>query len=212
MIQESRFEPRHKEMGRHITSGIVNSGVVQIVKMLCQFGSVIILSRLLPPSDFGLIAMVGPVSGFVGLFQDLGLSQATIQKAKLNHDEVNAFFWINVSLGAALTAIVVAISPLAGWYYGEPRVVALTAAMGLLILLGSLGNQPGAILMRRMEFGVLALNGVVGAASGLVHFAGSPDPYRTPHSALCGERFAGEGPAEGLGHGLVEVGDEGLDA
>lgn len=167
MIEESRFEPRHKEMGRHITSGIVNSGIVQIVKVLCQFGSVIILSRLLPPSDFGLIAMVGPISGFVALFQDLGLSQATIQKPQLNHDEVNAFFWINVGAGAALTAIVLAISPLVGWYYGEPRAIALTAAMGLLILLGSLGNQPGAVLMRRMEFGVLALNGVVGAVSGL---------------------------------------------
>ena len=167
MIEGSRLEPRHKEMGRHITSGIVNSGIVQIVKVLCQFGSIIVLSRILLPSDFGLMAMVGPVSGFVALFQDLGLSQATIQKPQLSHDEVNAFFWINVGVGAALTAVIVAISPLVGWYYGEPHVVPLTAAMGLLILLSSLGNQPGAILMRRMEFGVLALNGVVGAVSGL---------------------------------------------
>jgi hypothetical protein len=28
----------------------------------------------------------------------------------------------------------------------------------------------------------------------------------------CGERFAGEGPSEGLGHGFVEVGDKRLDA
>ena len=98
--------------------------------------------------------MVGPVSGFVALFQDLGLSQATIQKPQLSHEEVNAFFWINVGVGAALTAVIVAISPLVGWYYGEPHVVPLTAAMGLLIMLSSLGNQPGAILMRRMEFGV----------------------------------------------------------
>src|SRR5277367_1331534 len=121
MPQERSFEPRPQEMARHIASGIFNSGIVQTVRVLCQFGSVLILSRLLPPSDFGLIAMVGPVYGFVLLFQDLGLSQATIQKPQLNHDEVKAFFWINVGVGAALTVAICALSPLVGWYYGEPR-------------------------------------------------------------------------------------------
>jgi PST family polysaccharide transporter len=162
-----KFDPRHKELSRHITSGIFNSGIVQIVQVLCQIGSVVVLSRLLPPSDFGLLAMVGPVCGFVGLFQDLGLSQATIQKPALTDDEVNAFFWINVAAGAVLTVAVVAISPLVGWYYREPRVVALTAAMGLLILVGATANQPGAILRRRMEFGIGALIGVLGAVVGL---------------------------------------------
>ena len=96
MVKECPFEPRHKEIARYITSGLFNSGIVQAVQVLCQVTSVIVLSRLLPPSDFGLIAMVSPISGFVALFQDLGLSQATIQKPGLNHDEVNAFFWINV--------------------------------------------------------------------------------------------------------------------
>jgi PST family polysaccharide transporter len=167
MMKECSFEPRHKEIARHITSGIFNSGIVQAVQVLCQVTSVIVLSRLLPPSDFGLLAMVGPVCGFVGLFQDLGLSQATVQKPGLTHDEVNAFFWLNVAAGAVLAAVVIAASPLVGWYYGEPRVVGLTGAMGVLILVGATGNQPGAILRRRMEFGVLALIGVLGAVTGL---------------------------------------------
>jgi PST family polysaccharide transporter len=167
-MTEMNFEPRHKEMAHHVMSGIVNSGLIQIVKILCQFGSVVILSRLLRPSDFGIIAMVGPVYGFVLLFQDLGLSQATIQKPGLTHDEVNAFFWINVAVGAVLTVLIISCSPLVGLYYKEPRVVPLTAAMGLLILASSVGNQPGAILTRRMEFGILSLNGALGAVSGLV--------------------------------------------
>jgi PST family polysaccharide transporter len=167
MEQQRIFEPRHNEMARHIASGIFNSGVVQAVRVLCQIGSVVILSRLLPPSDFGLLAMVGPVYGFVVLFQDLGLSQATIQKPGITHDQINAFFWINLAAGALLAAFVVALSPFVGWYYGDPRVVPLTSAMALLILVGSAGNQPGAILTRRMEFGIAAWTGVLGAITGL---------------------------------------------
>ena len=40
--------------------------------MIVQFGSVIILSRLLVPADFGLLAMVAPFYGLALLFQDLG--------------------------------------------------------------------------------------------------------------------------------------------
>jgi len=173
-MAETSFEPRHNEMGRHMISGIFNSGLLQVVKVLCQFVSVIVLSRLLPPSDFGILAMVSPVYGFITMFQDLGLSQATVQKPGLNHGEVNAFFWINVAVGLLLTIFIIAISPVVGWYYGEPRTVPLTMAMGLLILVGAAGNQPGAILTRRMEFGVAAVLGALGAIAGLaVSIAGA---------------------------------------
>ena len=167
MNGQGRFEPRHNEVTRHLASGIFNSGVVQIVQVLCQIGSVVVLSRLLPPTDFGLLAMAGPACAFISLFQDMGLSQATIQKPEITHDEVSAFFWINVAAGAALAAASVAISPLLGWYYGDPRVVSLTAAMGPLILFSAIGGQPAAILRRRMEFGISAAIGVLGAVTGL---------------------------------------------
>lgn len=162
------FEPRHNEYGRHVTSGILNSGIVQTVKVLCQFASVVVLSRLLLPSDFGLVAMASPVVGFLALFQDLGLNQATVQKSNLNHSEVNAFFWINVFGGLALTFLLFGISPIVGWYYNEPRAGYLTAAIGLLVFISGLGNQHSAILQRRMEFGTLGITGACGALTGLL--------------------------------------------
>jgi PST family polysaccharide transporter len=151
------FEPAHKDVRRHVTAGILSTGAIQSIKILCQFGSVIILAHLLSPSDFGLVAMVGPVIGFVVLFQDLGLSQATVQKTAISHDEINAFFWLNVAMGLALSVILMALSPLVGLYYGDQRVVALTVAMGALVFPSSLANQHSAILQRRMQFGITAL-------------------------------------------------------
>lgn len=162
------FDPVHFDMRRHVTTGLLSSGFVQIIRVLCQVASVVVLSRLLPPSEFGVVAMAGPVIGFVTLFQDLGLSQATVQKQELSHEEVNAFFWINVGGGAGLSLLVVAISPFAGAYYDEPRVVPLTMALGSLILLGSVGGQSGAIVTRRMQYHLAAINGAVSIIVGLV--------------------------------------------
>lgn len=162
------FDPPTRDPGKSLIAGVGNSTLAQIVKAGCQFGSVLILSRLLTPADFGLVAMAGPVYGFLFLFQDLGLGLATIQRPHLSHADVNFFFWINVLLGAILAVVLIAISPAIGRYYGEARLIPVVAAMALPTLLASIGMQSGAILTRRMQFGLLAINGAIGAVAGLV--------------------------------------------
>ncbi len=161
------FEPRHKSVAQHITSGVFSSGVMQLIKIVVQFGSVIILSRLLLPSDFGMVAKVAPICGIAALFLDIGLSQVTVQKDNLRHEEANAFFWINVAVSMFLMLILIALSPVVGWFYNDPRVIPLTIAMALLILLGGMGNQHGAILRRRMEFKTLAVIDIMGTFGAL---------------------------------------------
>ncbi len=51
----------------------------QAAKFLLRLGSTAVLARLLTPADFGLIAMVTVITGFVEMFKDAGLSMATIQ-------------------------------------------------------------------------------------------------------------------------------------
>ncbi len=57
----------------------------QIFKFVLATASAIVMARLLTPKDFGLIAMVAILVNFVGMFQYMGLSTATIQWAELNH-------------------------------------------------------------------------------------------------------------------------------
>ncbi|TPG16501.1 lipopolysaccharide biosynthesis protein [Sphingomonas koreensis] len=161
------FDPPVRDPGSSMVSGVGNSTAAQIVKVICQLGSVLVLSRLLTPADFGLIAMAGPVYGFLLLFQDLGLGLATVQRPVLTHQDVNFFFWVNVAVGVVLSVILIALSPAIGSYYHEPRLMPVVMAMVLPIMAASLGTQSGAILMRRMEFRVLAINGALGAVAGL---------------------------------------------
>ena len=161
------FDPSADGLGGRATSGMVQTGLAQGIRLAVQFGSVIVLSRLLPPSEFGLLAMAGPLVGFAALFQDLGLTQAVVQKARLTQAEVSALFAISLGVSAALALLVAAASPLASWFYGEPRVGALMAAMGLNIVLGGAGSLHYALLNRRMQFGALAFIDAAAAVGGL---------------------------------------------
>jgi hypothetical protein len=63
---------------------------------------------------------------------DLGLSEVTIESAKINHDQVSALFWINSAIGLALTAVTMALAPVLSWFYREPRLSDLRLSRQLI--------------------------------------------------------------------------------
>lgn len=161
------FDPPDEALGRSVGRGAVATGGAQAVKLGCQIVSVIVLSRLLQPGDFGIVAMTAPVIAFVGLFQDLGLTQATVQKKHITHRDVNSMFWINMIVSALLGVLMILIAPFVASFYSEPQVAPLVTAMSLQLIILGAGAQHHALLSRRMEFGRLAALECVAAVIGL---------------------------------------------
>ncbi len=122
--------------------------------------STIVLARLLTPADFGLVAMVTSFSDLATPFADLGLSQATIQRKDIRHDQISALFWINVLIGLGLTTLMAALGPVIAWFYGEPRLKAITALVSLVFLIAGIRAQPEALLRRQMRFSALAIRNI----------------------------------------------------
>lgn len=167
-MKDNLFKPSPEgSLRSRLGKGAAWTGGGQIARTGTQILSVVILSRILAPEDFGIVAMCSPVLAFVLLFQDLGLGQATVQRETLTHSDVNFLFWINVAVSVALAAILVLIAPLMGAFYGEPDVASLTAAMGLQILVYGFTAQHNAVLVRRMEFSALAIISAAGGLAGL---------------------------------------------
>lgn len=133
------------------------TALVQVPKVLLMFASQLVLARLLLPGDFGLVAMVTPVIGFVQVVADLGLTQAVVSRPRLKLAELNGFFWIIIGLSSGLAILAGLSGPLLAWFYREPRVMSVTFACAPLIVLGSAGMVQGALLNRQMRFGSLAL-------------------------------------------------------
>jgi len=77
--------------GRAISGGLVTAGA-QVGRFFLNFASTMILARLLTPVDFGLVAMVTTLTGFLSMFKDAGLSTATVQKSDITHAQVSNLF------------------------------------------------------------------------------------------------------------------------
>jgi polysaccharide transporter, PST family len=141
---------------RRTAKGAFVTSLAQLAKVIVQFGSVIVLSRLLSPADFGLLAMVAPVYGLALIFQDMGLGHATVQSAQVTPAQSNALFWLNVAAGVSLAVPLMVTAPMIGWFYGDARAAGLTRGFAALIVIGALGAQHSALLTRSMRFRFLA--------------------------------------------------------
>ena len=124
----------------------------QAATFLLNLGSTAVLARLLTPRDFGLLAMVTAITGFVGLFKDMGLSAAVVQRDQVTHQQVSTLFWINLAVCVVLAVVVGAASPAIAWFYGEPRLTWIAAALAIDFAVSGLLLQHQAILNRRMRF------------------------------------------------------------
>ena len=100
-----------------------------------------VLARLLAPQEFGLVAMVTTVMGFLRIFQDAGLSTATVQRQKITHAQVSNLLWVNVAVGGASYAASGRMAPAVAWFYREPRLVGITLVLSITFLLGQFGGS-----------------------------------------------------------------------
>ena len=146
-----------QSLRRQSSRWAIFSMLSQGTKLVLLFGSQIVLARLLSPSEFGIVAMVTPLLSFLAIFNDLGLSQATIQRPVLSHRESSMMFWINLALGTGIAAIVVLIAPWTGSLYHEPRLRLVMIALSGVVIINSLASQPCALMCRHMRATQLAI-------------------------------------------------------
>src|SRR5579863_4721233 len=109
------YDPPIGGLRQSAVKGAFVTSLAQLAKLIVQFGSVIALSRLLSPADFGCLAMVAPLYGLALIFQDLGLSHATVQSAQVTSAQNNALFWLNVAVSLSLAVPLAVGAPMVGW-------------------------------------------------------------------------------------------------
>jgi O-antigen/teichoic acid export membrane protein len=151
----------------HAVRGGVLVGSAQLIRIAVQMASVVVLSRLLAPTDFGLVAAVTPVIGFVSMFQDLGYGQAIVQRTEISQEQISSVFWTTAALGVLCAVITILASPAVAWFYHDRRILLITIAASVPLLLGSLMSVPSGLLNRRLNFRGLAVSDTLGAVSGL---------------------------------------------
>jgi PST family polysaccharide transporter len=138
------------------------------VQAILQLVALIVLSRLVEPGDFGLLA-VGVA--FITIFAEvgrLGVDEAIIQTQELTAELCSALFAIAVLLGLAVTVCVWLAAPVFAWFAGEPDLVTVIRVLSLCIVFSSAGSVGQGLISRRLAFRQLSIIQVISSGLGVM--------------------------------------------
>ena len=70
-----------------LKNGIIWTAINKYSSIIIQLVLTAILARLIAPSDFGIIAIVGVIQSFLYIFAELGIGPAIIQQKDIKKGE-----------------------------------------------------------------------------------------------------------------------------
>jgi polysaccharide transporter, PST family len=126
----------------------------------------VVLSRLLSPDAFGLVALATVFTVFIELFLDQGFGAAIVQRAEIEPEHLDTAFWINILTGLILTVGVIVSSEWIASLFKEPRLASVLRWLSISFILSALSSTQISILQRKLAFKNLAARSLAASAVG----------------------------------------------
>lgn len=128
----------------------------------------IILARLLAPSDFGLMSLVWMAIAALGVFAEMGLGPALIQREDVSRDVLNTAWVIQILRGTVLCAVALVASPYIAAFFQAPLLEPILKVIAFTMLIAGF-NSVGLILLQKdLDFRRLAYFKLITVTSSVV--------------------------------------------
>ena len=133
-------------------AGVVWSAIERFSVQGIQFILGIVIARLINPSDYGLIAMLGIFLAIAQTFTDSGFSQALIQKKNRNETDFSTVFFFNFGISVVIFLLFCLGASGIASFYNEPKLELITRWVALNIILTALSIVQRTELTIKMDF------------------------------------------------------------
>lgn len=148
-------------------SGVKWTAISIITTTVLLYTRLLVLARLLPTEDFGLMGMLLVIISIGQTFSDMGLSQGLIWRQDATREQLSTLYWLNLIAGFAVGMIVFSVAPLVSKFFAEPRLTSLVIWIALIFPIRAFGQQYQAIMQRDLQFRRLAAIEIASTAIGV---------------------------------------------
>lgn len=124
----------------------------QLFKIGIQLINVVYLAKIIPPAEYGIMAMALVILNLGILLRDLGTSAAIIQRKDLTNSLINTIFWLNTFMGIGLAIVICIASPLIANIYNQPELLPVLIMLSITFPLSSCAAAHLALMERESLF------------------------------------------------------------
>ncbi|OUS03490.1 hypothetical protein A9Q86_00835 [Flavobacteriales bacterium 33_180_T64] len=167
---------------RKIIKGGFYLTIVNVLSQFLAIGVNIVLTRILLPEDFGLVALTVTYIGLITIFTNMGFGSSIIHERNTSEQQLSSIYWLNYGLSVFSFLIIISTAHFAADFYDEPLLTPIVLVSAITILLNPFYIVQYKLLERDLEFktiskinlsGVLigSIAAVIGAYLGLGVYA-----------------------------------------
>lgn len=128
-----------------------------ISQALLQLVSMVVLSRLLVPAEFGAAQAAGLVIGLSQVVSQLGVAPALVQRTTLSDQEITAAFYGSLLLSSLLALVLIAVAPWVNPVISLSPDSPLLPLLTIALVCAGAAAAPLGVLQRRLRFRQLAV-------------------------------------------------------
>ena len=121
----------------------------------------IVLARLLTPSDYGVVAMIGIFFAISGIFIDSGFGMALIQKKNVTEEDKSTMMFFNIGMATFCYVVLFIAAPWIAEFLNTPILKDIIRVSGLGMVIGSFGTVQYNMLYKAVDFKTPAIIGIV---------------------------------------------------
>lgn len=133
-------------------NGVIWSSIDRFTTQGIQFVFSILIARLLLPSDYGVVAMLGIFMAVSQCFIDSGFGTALVRKLDRTEVDFSTVFYFNNIAAVLFYALLWLASPYIAAFYDLPLLEDVTKVVGLNLIIGTLGGIQNAKLSIAIDF------------------------------------------------------------
>jgi O-antigen/teichoic acid export membrane protein len=140
----------------------LNSSVLTAInyggQMALRFGGNLLLTRLLFPKAFGLMALVQSFLIGLEMLSDVGITPSIVHSKRGDEpDYLNTAWTLQAVRGCLLWLVACGLAVPAAWFYKEPALQYMLPALGIHAVLSGLSSTKLAVADRRLSIGRLTM-------------------------------------------------------
>jgi O-antigen/teichoic acid export membrane protein len=135
-----------------IISGVYWLAATKALSQAVTWVLTLAVVRLLSPNDYGLMGMAVLVTGFLLLFNEVGLGAAIVQHRDLDERHLCDLRWAILLVNIGLFLLLVALAPLVAAWFEEPALTTIVRVLASTFVINGIGAASMFMLQREMAF------------------------------------------------------------
>lgn len=143
-------------------ANISYNSIAKVLTMAVQVVISTILARNLGANDYGVVGVAMIVIGFLGRFDDMGMTAALVQRRTVDERVLETAQALNLILAGILFLSAQIAAPFTATVFKSQAVPLVVRVLALSFLISVVGFLPTALLTRDMQFAKLRAPSVVG--------------------------------------------------